>query len=139
MAIFGKNKAAHFEPLDTELDSAWFQNWASGLASAVGYEALQERWDAASPVEVLAKLMGKAVAIIDHDGRDYVTRYCSPDALRTYRAYLDSGDVTPWEQISLIAGLNPTKVGWTQFIVDDMKTRLARFGEILIDPTVANL
>ena len=74
--------------------------------------------------------------VIDHDCRDYVQRYCDGRALRAYVAYYDSDVVTPWGLVSIVCSFDARVSGWEEFIVGDMKAKLGRFGDIMVDPSI---
>ena len=81
-------------------------------------------------------LILQSVVVIDHDCRGYLTRYCDRSALRTYMTAFE-GDPAPWDLIGLVVALGPpSQPEWEGFIVDDMKAKLGRFAEIIIDPSV---
>jgi DNA-binding HxlR family transcriptional regulator len=45
--------------------------------------------------------------------------------------------MTPWDLVSFIVALNPNDQKWEPLIVNDMKQRVGRFGEIMVDPSIA--
>jgi hypothetical protein len=38
--------------------------------------------------------------------------------------------------VSLVVSLNQQEPKWEEFIIEDMKTKLGRFAEIAIDPSI---
>lgn len=124
MGIFSKKSGREVVPVATELTESWFDKWA---------ESVRAQMDDPPAAEWLVE---RAVGVIDHDCRDYVTKYCDRASLSAYVGYVSSGGATPWGLVSIAVGCNP-KEGWSDFIVDDMKNKLSRFGEIVVDPSVA--
>lgn len=110
----------------TPLDVEWFKGWIEHIFESKGDPKTQA---------AVADLCTKAVAVIDHDCVDYVERYCDGRAQDQYRSFLHSEECKPWSLISLVVGLN-SKPGWQDFIINDMQAKLARFAEIVIDPSV---
>lgn len=112
--------------VDTELDVVWFGGWLDRVLAGQGR---------AKTDDAVADLCDKAVAVIDHDCSDYVKRYCDSRAQRQYDEFRASDACTPWALISLVVGLNP-EPKWHGFIVEDMRAKLGRFAEILVDPSI---
>jgi hypothetical protein len=121
------------DPTPTRLDREWFLQWSRDVASQVGASSAQT-WS--SEVEAITWMCDSANGVIDHDYRDYVTRYCSAAALKRYLSFYDSADLTPWDLISVAATLQPENLDkWRTFLVDDAESKLTRFAEIVIDPS----
>ncbi len=125
MGLFGKKEPVI--PVETEMDADWFFVWSEGIRTAKGL---------APTVEFTANLYDKASAVIDHDCRDYLQEYGDSQSLKVYGSYFASDELTPWGLISVVVALNLEKADWEDFIVSDMKQKLHRFGEILINPDI---
>ncbi|MGQ0631625.1 MAG: hypothetical protein ACT4P1_11315 [Sporichthyaceae bacterium] len=138
--MFGK-KSAVFTPVASELDEQWFTTWARNLLERKAQPLL---------VENVAALFTKAAMVIDHDCRTYVERCCSKDGLDYYLRYRASDELTPWGLVAVTLGARrdgdrPTRFNvegretssWSEFVLSDVKSKIARFTEIMIDPSVA--
>jgi hypothetical protein len=137
IGMFRRKNEAVQAPRDTELDMEWFTRWADDIRARKGKAELRAPLGVDSDVEVLKELWGKASAVIDHDCHDYVQRYLDRDALRRYSSYYASDEETPWGLVSLVTSLNTRDAkGWETFIVDDMRAKLARFADVLVDPSI---
>lgn len=124
-------------PVQTEMDIDWFTRWADDIRARKGNDELRRALGADNDPDALAGLWGRASAVIDHDCRDYVRRYLDGRAMQRYVAYFASDQLTPWGLISLVCGLNSSAgAKWTSFIVDDMKAKLGRFADIMVDPSI---
>ena len=131
---FFKKEPAFPEPTPTRLDENWFRTWARDAVGKVGPDSAQT-WQDERQGE--AWMLEKANGVIDHDFRDYVQRYCSPAALKMYGSCFTSGDVTPWDLISVTATLQPGKrEEWETFLVDDAEQKLLRISAIVVDPSI---
>ena len=126
--MFGKKSRQQFVPVPTELTQQWFHDWA--------VDTLRRKGEAVT-VDSVADLWHKACQVIDHDCRDYIQRHCARDATAHYLAYCSSDAVVPWDLVSVVVGCNPSERNWPSFIVGDARSKIARFTEILIDPSVA--
>lgn len=134
MGLFSKKDPGFPEPRPTRLNEEWFTAWARSVAGRVGPQSAQT-WP--NEREAIEWMCEKANGVIDHDYRDYVTRYCSPAALRRYTTFYNSAQVTPWALISVAATLQPDKLGeWEKFLVDDAEQKLNRFAEVVVDPSI---
>jgi len=128
MGLFKKQQTAPPVPVATELDQSWFIGWADDV---------QDRKGLQRSVDWVADHMGKCTAVIDHDCADYVRRYCDASTQRAYAAFV-AQDPMPWELVSFVAGCPTTNggAGWVDFIVSDVKSKVGRFGDILVDPSI---
>jgi hypothetical protein len=128
MGLFKKQQAV--TPVATELDEGWFVAWANDVQDRKGIER-STSW--------FTEHMVKCAAVIDHDCRDYVQRYCEPWTHRAYSSFYD-GNPMPWDLVSFVVGC-PTREGgrdrWSDFVVGDVKNKIGRFGDIIVDPTIA--
>lgn len=137
MGFFGRKNEPAPMLRETELNLDWFTFWADDIRARKGNAELRAALEVDSDPSALAMLWSKAASVIDFDCRDYVQRYLDRGALRTYVAYYDSPEVTPWGLVSLVVSLNtrdPQR--WETFIVDDMKAKLGRFADIMVDPSI---
>lgn len=139
MGLFGRKNEPALGERETELNLAWFTRWADDIRARKGNAELRAALEVDDDPSALAALWGKAAMVIDHDCRDYVQRYLDGRAFRTYVAYYDSDQMTPWGLVSLVCSLNPREPRrWEEFIVEDMKAKLGRFGDIMVDPAIVD-
>lgn len=137
MGLFGRKNEPAPVLRETELNLDWFTHWADDIRARKGNAELRAALEVDNDPSALAVLWGKAAWVIDIDCRDYVQRYLDQGALQSYVAYYDSPELTPWGFVSLISSLNtgdPHR--WERFIVDDMKAKLGRFADIMVDPSI---
>lgn len=133
------SQSSALESTVTELDRDWFLRWADGMSERKGKAALFAALEVDSEPEALEQLWIKAILIIDHDCRDYVQKYLDGQALSRYADYFTSDDATPWGLVSVVCGLNQGSLDeWRTFIVDDMKGKLGRFADIMVDPSIVD-
>ncbi len=136
MGIFSKKDPCFPDPRPTRLNEEWFTAWARNVAGRVGPQSVSASKTWLNEADAVIWLWEKSIGVIDHDFRDYVTRYCSPAALRRYVAFCNSTQLTPWGLISITATLQPERLSdWEVFLVDDMEQKLNRFAEIVINPS----
>jgi hypothetical protein len=137
VGLFGRKNESAFDQRETELNLDWFTRWADDIRERKGNAELRAVLEVDDDPSALATLWGKAAMVIDHDCRDYVRRYLDGEALRAYVVYYDSDQLTPWGLVSLVCSLDPREHRhWEEFIIDDIKTKLGRFGDIMVDPTI---
>jgi hypothetical protein len=137
VGLFSRKSESALVQRETELNLDWFTRWADDIRARKGNAELRVVLEVDDDPSALAMLWVRAAMVIDHDCRDYVQRYLDGEALRTYVAYYDSDQLTPWGLVSLVCSLNPRAPRrWEEFIVGDMRAKLGRFGDIMVDPTI---
>jgi hypothetical protein len=127
MALFKRQASQSVRMVETDLTEEWFLAWGEDVC---------QRGDFPHTPDWLMESWGKCAGVIDHDCRDYVGRYCEAWTMPLYDAYYRSDEMTPWGLVSFVCGCNPGD-DWRDFIVGDMKEKLTRFGDIMVDSSIA--
>lgn len=127
-------KRREIEPVSTELDQEWFVSWASNIISSMHRNGrLEEHSELGVDAnQDVAWTITKGSQIVQHFGRELITGNCDRQTLGLYEQYAGT-DPLPWELAEVVAGAK-TEPRWAPFVVENLRGRLDRFGELLVYP-----
>jgi hypothetical protein len=126
MGLFGRSRELSFA--DTRLNVEWFSAWFDRVCDGTGQPRSQE---------VIGDYVAKLRMVLMHESESAVTSSCPAWSARLLQDFYTTDEATPWKLTSAIVGMPSSDPHWATSMEDFLEARLNRFGDILIDPSVA--